>query len=186
MSKILFGGRCAKVLVETGARRSSGAGGLSHVDSDGKARMVDVSAKRATARTAVAAATVELGAEAFALVRANAMAKGDVLAVSQLAGVMGAKRTSDLIPLCHPLPLDQVDVRLTLEEPSRVKVLCTARTTGRTGVEMEALTGASVAALAVYDMCKAVTKGIVIEDVKLVSKTGGKSGDYTRIEPDET
>jgi len=152
---------------------------LSHVDSEGRAKMVDVSHKSDTVRTAVARARVELGREAFDLVRDNAVAKGDVLSVAQISGIMGAKKTSDLIPLCHPLPLSSVDVTLKLdEEAAAVEVECEARCTGKTGVEMEAMVGASVAALAVYDMCKAVDKGITIREVKLVRKSGGKSGVY--------
>ncbi len=163
-------------LYESMAKQSSK---LSHVDDEGRARMVDVSGKQETRRTALATARIRLGAEAFSLVRANAVKKGDVLSVSQLAGVMGAKRTSDLIPLCHPIALTSVDMRLKLSEDNdSVLVECEARCDGKTGVEMEALVGASVAALTVYDMCKAVDKGIVIEEVRLARKTGGKSGDY--------
>jgi len=159
--------------------KAKGALLLSHVDSEGRAKMVDVSHKSDTVRTAVARARVELGREAFDLVRNNAVAKGDVLSVAQISGIMGAKKTSDLIPLCHPLPLSSVDVTLKLdEEAAAVEVECEARCTGKTGVEMEAMVGASVAALAVYDMCKAVDKGITIREVKLVRKSGGKSGVY--------
>lgn len=166
-------------MYEKNAAAADAAATLSHVDSNGKAKMVDVSGKSETTRAAVAGARVRLGRTAFDLVRTNAVAKGDVLTVSQLAGIMGAKRTSDLIPLCHPLPLSSVDVRLRLEDAdASISIECEAKCVGRTGVEMEAMVGASVAALTVYDMCKAVDKGIVIEEVRLLKKTGGKSGEY--------
>lgn len=137
--------------------------------------MVDVGGKAPTARSASACATVLLGPTAFRLLRDNQLAKGDALAVAQLAGIMASKQTSALIPLCHPLPLDHASVTFHLDEPRHAAVVtATCRTTGRTGVEMEALTAASVAALTVYDMCKAVSHDIVITDVKLLSKTGGK------------
>lgn len=152
--------------------------GLSHVDSDGKAKMVDVGDKTITKRTAVARASIAIGQEAFRLVETNAVKKGDVLTVSQLAGIMGAKRTSDLIPLCHPIALTSVDVDLRLNAKEwSIDIECVAKCRGRTGVEMEALTGASVAALTVYDMCKAVNKEMVVKEVRLVEKKGGKS-DY--------
>ena len=137
--------------------------------------MVDVGGKAPTRRTASARATVLLGAAAFRLLRDNQLAKGDALAVAQLAGVMASKRTAELVPLCHPLPLDHAAVGLELD-PARHAVVVTAscRTTGRTGVEMEALTAAAVAALTLYDMCKAVSHDIVITEVQLVHKTGGK------------
>lgn len=153
---------------------------LSHVDERGKARMVDVSHKAPTVRRAVARATVHLG-EAFAAVRDNAVAKGDVLAVARLAGIAGAKETSRLIPLCHPLPLSSVNVETELVARARTLVItCEARTTAQTGVEMEAMTGASVAALAAYDMVKGVSKAVTIEKVELLEKSGGKSGDWRR------
>lgn len=153
-----------------------GAGArLTHTDAEGRARMVDVGGKAATRRTASAQATVLLGAAAFRLLRDNQLAKGDALAVAQLAGVMAAKRTAGLIPLCHPLPLDGAAVSLRLDEGrAAVLVEATCRTTAPTGVEMEALTAAAVAALTVYDMCKAVSHDIVIADVRLLAKTGGK------------
>ncbi|CAL8291544.1 unnamed protein product [Gadus morhua 'NCC'] len=148
---------------------------LTHTDADGRAAMVDVGGKAPTRRTASARATVLLGAAAFRLLRDNQLAKGDALAVAQLAGVMASKRTAELVPLCHPLPLDHAAVGLELD-PARHAVVVTAscRTTGRTGVEMEALTAAAVAALTLYDMCKAVSHDIVITEVQLVHKTGGK------------
>lgn len=148
---------------------------LTHTDAQGRATMVDVGGKIPTRRTATARATVILGPTAFRLLRDNQLAKGDALAVAQLSGIMASKQTSALIPLCHPLPLDHASVTFDLDEQQNAAVItATCRTTGRTGVEMEALTAVSVAALTVYDMCKAVSHDIIITDVKLVSKTGGK------------
>ena len=153
---------------------------LSHVDSRGKARMVDVGRKRPTRREAIAQGSVTMSREAFDLVRANRMAKGDVLAVAQMAGIQAAKRTWELIPLCHPLPLDKVAVDLEVDaQTGLVTITTTARVTARTGVEMEALTAASVAALTVYDMVKGIEQGVEIAEVALVAKTGGKR-DYAR------
>jgi len=145
---------------------------LSHLDAEGRARMVDVGDKPVSDRTAIASGAVRMSREAYELVAGEGVPKGDVLTVSEVAGVMGAKRTGDLIPLCHPLGLDhvQVEARLDPELPG-VRVTAAVRVTGRTGVEMEALTAVMVACLTVYDMVKAVDKGMVIEDVKLVSKT---------------
>lgn len=158
-----------------GARLCHGGPALTHTDAEGRARMVDVGGKAATRRTASAGATVLLGADAFRLLRNNQLAKGDALAVAQLAGVMAAKRTASLIPLCHPLPLESAAVSLQLDEGrGAVLVEATCRTTAPTGVEMEALTAAAVAALTIYDMCKAVSHDIVIADVRLLAKTGGK------------
>jgi len=149
---------------------------LSHVGDSGRVKMVDVGSKSETSRLAVAAGRVKLGKIAFQLVAENRLKKGSVLAVAQLAGIMAAKRTSQLIPLCHNIFLTSVDVTLTLDAPSRSVVIeCTARSHGQTGVEMEALTGVSVAALTVYDMCKSVSHDIIIGDIRLMSKTGGKS-----------
>lgn len=148
---------------------------LTHTDAQGRAAMVDVGGKAPTSRSASACASVLLGPVAFRLLRDNQLAKGDALAAAQLAGIMAAKQTAALIPLCHPLPLDHVSVSFQLDQlHSAAVVTATCRTTGRTGVEMEALTAVSVAALTVYDMCKAVSHDIIITDVKLVSKTGGK------------
>ncbi|XP_070698825.1 molybdenum cofactor biosynthesis protein 1 isoform X2 [Pempheris klunzingeri] len=153
---------------------------LTHTDAQGRATMVDVGGKVPTCRAATARATVILGPTAFRLLRDNQLAKGDALAVAQVAGIMASKQTSALIPLCHPLPLDHASITFDLDEPQKAAVItATCRTTGRTGVEMEALTAVSVAALTVYDMCKAVSHDIIITDVKLVSKTGGKR-DYLR------
>ncbi len=156
---------------------------LTHFDEAGRARMVDVSAKGITAREAVAAGEVRMLPETLAMIRDGRHAKGDVLAVAQIAGVMGAKRTADLVPMCHPLGLDAVDLAFRLDEGGAcVHIVATARTTGRTGVEMEALTAVTVAALAIYDMCKAVDRAMTISDVRLLRKTGGKSGTWTRQE----
>ncbi|MDX2057380.1 MAG: cyclic pyranopterin monophosphate synthase MoaC [Gemmatimonadales bacterium] len=155
--------------------------GMSHVDDRGQAHMVDVSAKAVTARMAAAEGSVRMSAEAFAAIRDNAVAKGDVLATARLAGIMGAKRTADLIPLCHPLGLDQVEVEVTLDEAlPGVRVTGTARVTARTGVEMEAMTAVSMACLTVYDMAKAIDRTMEIGPIRLVAKSGGKSGEYRR------
>jgi len=157
---------------------------LSHLDEAGRARMVDVGDKPESARTATAEGMVRMSREAFEQVAAHAVAKGDVLAVAEVAGVMAAKRTGELIPLCHPLPLDVVTVeaRLVPELPG-VAVTATAKVTGRTGVEMEALTAVSVACLTVYDMVKAIDREMVIDAVRLLSKTGGTRGDWRRSDP---
>jgi len=156
---------------------------LSHVDEQGATRMVDVGGKPVTERTAEAEGAVRMSREAFELVAGNAIEKGDVLTVAQVAGTMAAKRTGELIPLCHPLALDQVlvDVALDASLPG-VRVRATAKLSGRTGVEMEALTAVAVACLTVYDMVKAADRGMVIQDVRLVSKTGGTRGDWRRPE----
>ncbi|XP_010219414.1 PREDICTED: molybdenum cofactor biosynthesis protein 1 [Tinamus guttatus] len=155
---------------------------LTHTDEDGRATMVDVGGKPNSRRTAVAGAVVLLGEKAFGMVRQNQVKKGDVLAVAQIAGIQGAKLTSQLIPLCHNIPLNHVEVSLRLDEARHAVEICSScQTWGRTGVEMEALTAASLAALTVYDMCKAVTHDIVIEEVKLLSKTGGQRGDFLRV-----
>lgn len=152
---------------------------LSHIGAGGEAHMVDVSAKSATERRAVAEGRIFMSAEAFAAVRDNAIAKGDVLSVARVAGIMGAKRTSELIPLCHPLPIQKVAVDFALEEQNlAITVSAMVKTTGQTGVEMEALTAASIALLTIYDMAKAVDKAMRIEGVRLLEKTGGKSGTY--------
>lgn len=152
--------------------------GLTHLDGAGAARMVDVAGKPVTAREAVAEGRITMSAQALTLVREVGGRKGDVLAVARVAGIMAAKRTAELIPLCHPLPLTRVSIDLRIEAEG-VAVTATAATEGKTGVEMEALTAASVALLTVYDMVKAADKAMVIESVRLVSKTGGKSGDWT-------
>ncbi len=153
--------------------------GLSHLDEQGRARMVDVSAKYATVREATARGRVELLPETLRLIVDGQVPKGDVLAVARIAGIMAAKRTPDLIPLCHPLPLSAVELSLTPgQDGCSIEVEATVRTTAPTGVEMEALTAVSVAALTVYDMCKAVQRTIRIEAIRLVAKSGGKSGDF--------
>ena len=156
---------------------------LSHFDASGSAVMVDVSEKPVTARQAVARGIITMNAAAFAAVRDGTAQKGDVLGVARIAGIMAAKRTSELIPLCHPLPLSKLTVDFhLLPEQQAVEAVCTARTTGVTGVEMEALTGVSAALLTIYDMCKAVDKGMELGEIHLVEKTGGKSGHYVRAE----
>ncbi len=152
---------------------------LSHVDEEGRVAMVDTSAKPLTARRAVASARVLMSPETVAAVRANRTPKGNPLETARLAGIMAAKRTAELIPLCHPLPLTHVEVRASLEETG-VYLEAEAATNAQTGVEMEALTAVTVAALTVYDMCKAVEKGMTITDVRLERKTGGKSGEWER------
>ena len=152
---------------------------LSHVDSKGRVRMVDVSDKALTAREAIAEASVRMSARTRRLIRSGAIKKGDPLQAARVAGIMAAKRTSELIPLCHPLPLSHVGVEIT-PTPTGFRITASARTTAQTGVEMEALTAASVAALTLYDMIKAVDKAMVIEGICLLEKRGGKSGHYKR------
>lgn len=156
---------------------------LSHLDARGQARMVDVGRKDKSERTAVARALVRMQPATSRALFAGATPKGDVLAVSRIAGIMAAKRTSELIPMCHPIQLTSVKVELAKVGDDAVEIEATARAADRTGVEMEALTAASVAALTLYDMLKAIDKGMVIEQVALYEKTGGKSGDYVRAEP---
>jgi len=153
---------------------------LTHIDKDGNAVMVDVSAKDDTARTATAEGRIEMLPETAALIAGRGVRKGDVLSIAQLAGIIGAKKTPDLIPLCHPIALSAVEVTLSLDtDASAVTVTATCRTTGKTGVEMEALTAVAVAALTVYDMCKAVDRGMRITGIRLIHKAGGKSGTYS-------
>ncbi|HKU76742.1 MAG TPA: cyclic pyranopterin monophosphate synthase MoaC [Pyrinomonadaceae bacterium] len=152
---------------------------LSHVDDQGRVRMVDTGSKEVTSRRAVASARVLMTNDTVAALRQHRTPKGDPLETARLAGIMAAKRTSDLIPLCHPLPITHVDVQARLEDDG-VSLEAEVSTHAQTGVEMEALTAVSVAALTVYDMCKALEKGMTITDVRLESKTGGKSGDYAR------
>ena len=152
---------------------------LTHFDASGNAAMVDVSAKPVTERSATARARVLMQQATLQMIVEGGAKKGDVLGVARLAGIMGAKRTAELIPLCHPLPIAAVSVDLAPAPPDAVDIEATVRTTGRTGVEMEALTAVSIAALTVYDMCKAVDRGMHIEAVRLVHKSGGKSGDFT-------
>jgi cyclic pyranopterin phosphate synthase len=160
---------------------------LTHFNESGRARMVDVSAKASTERIATAQGRVRLRPDTLAKIQQGKIAKGDVLAVAQVAGVMGAKRTPDLIPMCHPVLLASVDIAFEEDPHPDPQGLCsiiitaTAKTTGPTGVEMEAITAVSVAALTIYDMCKAVDKGMGVTDVYLLTKSGGKSGTYTRV-----
>jgi cyclic pyranopterin phosphate synthase len=156
---------------------------LSHVDSDGAARMVNVGDKKVTRREAEAEVSVRLNAEAFATLKENRAAKGDVLTVAKLAGIQAAKRTSELIPLCHQIPLDQVEMSFSLDDSARtVTIRSRVACRGRTGVEMEALTACSVAALTVYDMLKAVQRDIVISGLALTKKKGGRRGEYNRTD----
>lgn len=152
---------------------------LSHVDNEGKAKMVDVGGKAVTTRTATAQARVRMRADTLALIATVGHKKGDVFAVARIAGIQAAKKCADLIPLCHPLALTAIDVDFEIDEANAsVIVTASCKLEGKTGVEMEALTAASVASLTIYDMCKAVDKGMTIESLRLVSKTGGKSGDW--------
>ena len=156
---------------------------FTHFNDQGRAKMVDVGEKPVTRRTAVAAGRVLVSDHTFDLIKTGGMKKGDVLTVAQIAGVMGAKRTPDIIPMCHPILMDGINLELSLDETRKsVEIRATVSCDGRTGVEMEALTAVSTAALTVYDMCKAVQKDMVITDVRLVSKTGGVHGDYMREE----
>jgi cyclic pyranopterin monophosphate synthase len=155
---------------------------LTHLDEEGRANMVDVGQKDDTERLAIARGEIVMKPETLALIRAGQMKKGDVLTVAKIAGIQAAKRASDLIPLCHPLALTKVDVELTLDESlPGVQIQATAKTVGKTGVEMEALTAVSVAALTVYDMAKAAEKTMTIQNIRLVEKRGGKSGDVVNV-----
>ncbi|MEN3973846.1 cyclic pyranopterin monophosphate synthase MoaC [Emcibacter sp. SYSU 3D8] len=153
--------------------------GLTHFDNDGNAVMVDVSGKSVTGRVAVARGRIAMLPETLAMIREGSHKKGDVLGVARLAGIMAAKRTADLIPLCHPLPLDKVTLALVcLDAENAVEIEATVKVTGRTGVEMEALTAVSVAGLTIYDMCKAVDRSMRIGEIRLINKSGGKSGTF--------
>lgn len=157
---------------------------LSHTTKDGKAVMVDVSSKEATLRTAEAYSEVKVNDEILKAIKENNLKKGDLFSVAQLAGIQAAKKTYELIPLCHNISINKIDVELKLnEETKSVEIKSFVKTESKTGVEMEALTAASVAALTVYDMCKAIDKSIVIKEIKLISKTGGKSGDFRNVNP---
>ena len=154
---------------------------FTHFNENGRARMVDVSEKAETARVAVAFGRVLVNAETFALIRSGGLKKGDVLTTAQIGGIMGAKRTSEIIPMCHNVPLSGVDIDFRMNEADlAVEITATAKCAGQTGVEMEALTAVSVAALTVYDMCKAVQRDIVIDRICLLKKSGGKSGEFVR------
>ena len=154
---------------------------LTHLDASGKARMVDVGGKAETARTAIASGRIRMNAEALAAIRSGEVPKGDVLAAARIAGIMAAKKTAELIPLCHPLALTSITVDFAFEDGA-LRATASASLTGRTGVEMEAMTAVSVALLTIYDMVKAVDKGMVIDGVRLVEKRGGKSGDWKAAE----
>jgi cyclic pyranopterin phosphate synthase len=155
-------------------------GRLSHVRADGSLRMVDTSVKPSTARTAIAEAVVRMAPAARRALKAGSLEKGDALVAARIAGVLAAKRTADLIPLCHPLALTDIDVALAFVGRDRVRITCSAACVGPTGVEMEALTGAAIAALTIYDMCKSMDRGITIESVRLLEKAGGASGRWRR------
>lgn len=157
--------------------------GLTHIDETGRASMVDIIDKQITIRSASASATVKVGPEITKLISQNAVKKGDVLSIAQISGILGAKRTSEIIPLCHNIPLTKVNVTAALDaDKEEVRLLSEIQCEGRTGVEMEALTSVSVAALTIYDMCKAVSKDIVITDIYLLSKSGGRSENYVKEE----
>lgn len=153
---------------------------FTHLDSSGAARMVDVGQKQPTTREAVAEAYVTMKVETGKAIRDNQNQKGEVLQVARLAGIMAAKRTDELIPLCHGLPLESIDVDFAFEDPTTLRITATARVTAKTGIEMEAMTAASVAALTVYDMCKAIDRGMEVRHIRLIKKSGGKSGTYQR------
>lgn len=153
---------------------------LTHIDDNGAARMVDVGEKEVTRRTATAQAVVAMQPQTLALILSGGMPKGDVFACARIAGIMAAKRTWELIPMCHPLPIEGIEIDLTPISDTEVRIVGTLRCTHKTGIEMEALTAVSVAALTLYDMCKAVDRGMVIRDVMLLRKSGGKSGDFCR------
>ena len=155
---------------------------LTHIDADGTARMVDVGAKPETQRLAIASGRIRMSAAALAAVRAGDAPKGDVLGTARIAGIMAAKRTGDLIPMCHPLMLDAVNIDFVFEDDA-IRATATASLTGRTGVEMEAITAASIALVTIYDMAKALDKGMVIEDIRLIEKRGGKSGLWRATDP---
>lgn len=154
---------------------------LTHLDETGAARMVDVGGKPATARRAVASGRITMSEECLAAIRAGNAPKGDVLGTARIAGIMAAKRTGDLIPMCHPLGLEAISIEFAFEETA-IRVTATASLTGKTGVEMEAMTAASIALLTIYDMAKAIDKGMVISEVRLIAKSGGKSGDWKAAE----
>ena len=156
---------------------------LSHLDEQGRAKMVDVSDKDITSRIAVARGTIHMRAETLALILANKVEKGDVFSVARVAGIMAAKKTSELIPMCHPLSITSVEIDLTpAENPARVEIEASVRVSGKTGVEMEAMTAVSMAGLTIYDMCKAVDREMSIGEIRLVKKSGGKSGTFLRKE----
>jgi cyclic pyranopterin phosphate synthase len=162
--------------------RKRGKGGLSHIDARGRAKMVDVGEKPITERVAIAAAAIRMRPATLRLIRSGKVAKGEVLAVARIAGILAAKRTAEIIPLCHPLPIEVCGIDFTPRASGRLDIEATVRVSGKTGVEMEALTAVSAAALTVYDMCKAVDRGMTITNVRLIEKRGGRSGIYRRRE----
>lgn len=152
---------------------------LTHINEEGRAKMVDVSEKKETHREAVAMASIYMKKETLNKIKEGTMKKGDVLSVAQVGGIMGAKKTPDIIPMCHPIMISGCDISFNLDfDNYKIDIICTAKTVGQTGIEMEALTGASLAALTIYDMCKAIDRGMIISDIKLLKKTGGKSGTF--------
>ncbi len=153
---------------------------FSHIDEEGKVKMVDVSNKDTTKRKAIASGEIKMKAETLKMIKEGEIKKGSVLETARIAGVMGVKKTSDIIPMCHPLLLSGIDIEFEFYDKQRIKIKAVVKNSGKTGVEMEALNGVSVAALTIYDMCKAVDKGMVIGDIKLNYKSGGKSGVYER------
>ena len=156
---------------------------FSHFNSDGYSHMVDIGNKQNTDRTAIAAGRVRMNPDTLMLIKTGGMTKGDVLGTAQIGGIMGAKRTSDIIPMCHPILINGIDIRFCInEDDCSVEIIAEVRCNGATGVEMEALTAVTIAALTIYDMCKAVQKDIVIDNIRLLKKTGGKSGEYFREE----
>jgi cyclic pyranopterin phosphate synthase len=155
---------------------------FTHFGEHGRAKMVDVSEKSQTAREAVASGRVRMKSETLEKIKTGGIRKGDVLAVAQVAGIMASKKTHELIPMCHPLQITGVDINFTIMEPDQIQIEATVRTTDRTGVEMEALVAVSAAALTIYDMCKAVDRGMIVDDIKLMKKSGGKSGVFRRDE----
>jgi cyclic pyranopterin monophosphate synthase len=167
-------------MAAAGDRKTAAGGRLTHLDARGRARMVDVSAKPISQRVAVASATLRMQPETLRRIRRGTIGKGEVLAVARVAGVMGAKRTADLIPLCHPLAVEVAAIDFTPHAAGRLQITATVKVTGKTGVEMEALAAVSAAALTVYDMCKAIDRGMVITDLCLLEKRGGRSGTWKR------
>ena len=164
-------------------KESTNMAQLSHLDEQGRARMVDVSEKAITSRIAVARGTIRMEPKTLSLIRADKIEKGDVFSVARVAGIMAAKKTSELIPMCHPLNITSVKIDLTpKQKPTRVDIEATVRVSGKTGVEMEAMTAVAAAGLTIYDMCKAVDREMVIGEIRLIEKSGGKSGTFTRKE----
>ncbi|MGB0381811.1 MAG: cyclic pyranopterin monophosphate synthase MoaC [Alphaproteobacteria bacterium] len=153
---------------------------LTHIDEEGTARMVNVGEKPATWRQAEARAEVHMHEETMAAIKANQIVKGDVLATARIAGINGTKQTAQLIPLCHPLGLEHAEVKFYIQSPTCLEIICVASLTGKTGVEMEAISGVTIAAMTIYDMCKAIDRGMRIHNIRLTRKTGGKSGDFTQ------